>query len=128
MHCFSLNVYAVYPFISSSFLRPVKHLILTSRRLTRLKLVQVPSTDSQASLVVVHALAELVDVVRACAGALHLRDGAVGGLVLCGELGGCGGRGFGRRGAAATEPAADSVADRGSDCYTAGRMSVINLI
>jgi hypothetical protein len=102
------------------------HLVLTSRRLTRLKLVQIPSTDGQASLVVIHALAELVDVVRACARALHLRDGAVGRLVLRGELGGCGGRGFGGRGAAATEPAADCVADGGSDCYTAGRVLVID--
>jgi hypothetical protein len=40
-------------------------LVLTSRLLARLELVQVPSADGQAALVVVHALAEGVDVVRA---------------------------------------------------------------
>lgn len=83
-------------------------LVLASSRLARLQLIEVPSTDSQAALVLVHALAELVDVVCASAGLRHLRGSRI--LVLLGELGVLGG-GFGGGRGAATEPAADGVAD-----------------
>jgi hypothetical protein len=63
-------------------------LVLTGGGLACLELVQVPSTDSQAALVLVHALAEVVDVGATCAGRLHLG----GALVLLGEVGGLGRR------------------------------------
>jgi hypothetical protein len=59
------------------------HLVLTSRSLARLELIQVPPTDSQATLVLVHALAEVVDVSATRTGRLHL----CGVLVLLGEVG-----------------------------------------
>ena len=89
-------------------------LVLTSSLLASLQLIQVPSANRQATLVLVHAGAELLDVSRARARRLHL----CGALVLLCEfgvlgrsLGGCGGR-------AAAEEAADGVADGGSDCDT----------
>lgn len=90
-------------------------LILPRSRLARLELIQVPPADGKASLVLVHALAEVIDVGRA--------DAALGRgvdlLVLLGEVVVLG-RGLGGRGGgAAGEPAADGVADRGADCYTA---------
>jgi hypothetical protein len=96
--------------LSTSSFQYTSSLVLTSRRLTRLELVKIPSTDSQTALVVIHALAEALDVVCARTSlSLHLSS-CVGGLVLSAELGGLG-RGFsGGRGAAA-EPAADCVAN-----------------
>ena len=58
-------------------------LVLASRGLACLELVKVPSAYGQAALVVVHALAELIDVVCACTGGLHL----CGVLVLLCEVG-----------------------------------------
>jgi hypothetical protein len=94
-------------------------LILASRGLASLELIQVPSTDGQATLVLVHALAEVVDVRRTCASRLHL----CGVLVLLCEFRVLG-RGFGGCGRAATEPAADCVTNRGSDGDTAVVMLV----
>ena len=74
--------------ISSICSIPPTSLVLTSGSLARLELVQVPSADGQAALVLVHALAEVVDVGAACAGRLHL----CGALVLLGEVGGLGRR------------------------------------
>jgi hypothetical protein len=109
--------------VSISRTSPLPHaLVLARRLLARLELVQVPSADGQAALVVVHALAEVVDVGSARAGRGHLGSlrhlGCV--LVGLGELGvlGRGVRG-GRR--AAAEPAADGVANRRTDCDTAVR-------
>jgi hypothetical protein len=93
-------------YTSSSSLR----LVRTSRRLTRLKLIQIPPTDSQTTLVIIHALAEAPNIIRTRRTRLgHLRG--VGGLVLCAELGGLGCCGFRGGGGPATEPAADCVAD-----------------
>jgi hypothetical protein len=64
-------------------------LVLSRGLLTRLELVQVPSTHGQAALVVVHAFAKLVDVVRTSSRLLHLR----GVLVLRCEVGVLGGSG-----------------------------------
>lgn len=99
---------------------PPSTLVLSRGRLARLELVQVPSADGQAALVLVHALAEVIDVSRTRARRLlHLCRG----LVLLGEVGVLG-RGFGGRGRAAAEPAADGVADGGADCDTAARALV----
>jgi hypothetical protein len=89
-------------------------LVLAGCGLACLELVQVPAADGQAALVLVHALAEVVDVARTCAGRLHLCRV----LVLLCEFGVLG-RGVGGGGGAAAEPAADCVADRGSDGDTA---------
>jgi hypothetical protein len=62
-------------------------LVLTSGGLASLKLVQIPSTDCQTSLVLIHTLAERVDVLGAGTG-LRLR-GSVD-LVLLLELGALG--------------------------------------
>jgi hypothetical protein len=97
-------------------------LVRASRRLASLKLIKIPPTNSQTTLVVVHALTEALDVVCARTGLGHLSGRRVGRLVLCAELGGLG-RGFGGGGGAATEPAADCVADGGAYCDTA--MSVL---
>lgn len=95
-------------------------LVLTSRSLASLQLIQVPPADCQATLVLVHALAERVDVLSARPG-LRLRRSVD--LVLLLELGALGRR-LGRRAAATTEPAADGMADGRSDCDTAVEMSV----
>jgi hypothetical protein len=93
-------------------------LILSRRALARLELIQVPPADSKTTLVLIHALSEVVDVGRAgTRRLLHLRRGGV--LVLAGEFRRLGRRFGGSRGAAA-EPAADGVADGGSYCDTAG--------
>ena len=94
------------------------NLVLTGRRLAGLELVQVPATDSQTTLVLVHALAEALDIVRARTRLRHLSRRRVSGLVLGGEFsvlrrGFSGGRGT------ASKPAADCVADGGSYCDTA---------
>jgi hypothetical protein len=62
------------------------NLVLTSRRLAGLELVQVPATDSQTTLVLVHALAEALDIVRARTRLRHLSRRRVSGLVLGGEF------------------------------------------
>lgn len=97
------------------------HLILRSRLLTRLQLIQIPPTNRQTPLVLIHARPEVVDVV----GAHALRGLGVGhrrALVHAVVLGGHW-SGFllllGGSTATAAEPAADGVADRGTDCYTA---------
>jgi hypothetical protein len=90
-------------------------LVRGRRLLARLQLVQVPPADGQVALVLRHAVVEALDVASAGAGRLlallHL-------LVLLREVGVLG-RGLGGRGAA-TEEAADGVADGGADCDTAG--------
>ena len=48
-------------------------LILPSRRLTRLKLIQIPPTNRQAPLILIHALAEIVHVRRTRPTLRHLR-------------------------------------------------------
>jgi hypothetical protein len=93
-------------------------LVLASRRLTRFELVQVPSTDSQTTLVLIHTFAEALDVVCARTGLCHLGGCGVGGLVLGRELGVLG-RSFGGGRGTASEPAADCVADGGTYCDTA---------
>jgi hypothetical protein len=66
--------------IHSSFLFP--NLVLTSSLLTSLELVKVPSADGQTALILVHAFAESVDIVRARARRLvHLCG--VGLVCLC---------------------------------------------
>lgn len=62
-------------------------LVLASRRLTRLELVQVPTTDSQTTLVLIHTFAKALNVVCARAGLRHLGGCGVSGLVLGRELG-----------------------------------------
>ena len=95
-------------------------LVVRSSLLASLELVQVPAADRQATLVLIHALAEVVDVGRANAAALLRR---VVLLVLLGEVGALGrllGGGSGR--AAAAEKTADGVADGGADGNTAVAM------
>lgn len=95
---------------------PIQLLVLTSRSLASLELIQVPPTDSQTTLVLIHTPAEARNILRARPG-LRLR--ACVDLVLALKLGALG-RGLGRRAAAAAEPAADGMTDRGSDGDTAG--------
>lgn len=99
----------------------VAHLVLASSSLASLELVKVPAADGQVALVLVHAAAEVGDVLRAHGGRLVLRvHGDLAVLRL--RYGLVGGRG-GRAGSTA-EPATDGVADRRADCDTAGRVSV----
>lgn len=92
-------------------------LVLRSSLLARLQLIQIPPADGQAALVLIHALAEVVDV-RLAGAALV---GSLALLVLLREVGVLG-RGLGGRGGAAAEEAADGVADGGAYCDTAAEM------
>ena len=104
----SPHLYTHFPTSHSAF-----ELILTSSRLTSLQLIQIPATDRQIALILIHtalevhhlALADfggLVSLIHRVLAVLLLSDGLVDGC-------------FGL-GAAATEPAADCVADGGADC------------
>lgn len=93
----------------------LSHLVLTSSSLTRLQLIQIPPTNRQVPLVLIHTLPEIPHFART-----HLRS-LVGGVldvlalvVLRERLVRGGRRGLVRAGAA-TEEAADGVADRGPD-------------
>jgi hypothetical protein len=99
------------------------NLVLTGRRLAGLELVQVPATDSQTTLVLVHALAEALDIVCARTRLRHLSRRRVSGLVLGGEFSVLR-RGFGGGRGTASKPAADCVADGGSYCDTAVKKRV----
>ena len=110
---FHAHAYAIFPSL----------LVLSSRLLARLELVQVPATDSQTTLVLVHALAEALDIVCARTRLRHLSRRRVSGLVLSGEFSVLR-RGFGGGRGAASKPAADCVADGGSYCDTAVKKRV----
>jgi hypothetical protein len=103
----------------SYFIRIFPHLplslVLTSGGLASLELIQVPAANGQTTLVLVHALAEVVDVSRASTALLLCRGVDA---VLLGELSALG-RCLSRRTAATAEPATDGVANAGSDCDTA---------
>jgi hypothetical protein len=114
--------WAVSPLIPNLACVPLQ-LVLTSRRLAGLELVQVPTTDSQTTLVLVHALAEALNVVRARTRLRHLSRRRVSGLVLGGEFSVLR-RGFGGGRGTASKPAADCVADGGSYCDTAVKKRV----
>lgn len=102
------------PIISST-------LILASGLLACLELVQVPSTDVQASLVVIHALPEVADLSLACAvGALSVVGSLL--LVLLSEVGGLSLLGSGLGGRATGEEPANGMADGGADCYATARI------
>lgn len=102
----------------------IQLLIQSSRLLTRLQLIQVPPTNGQIALVLIHTPLEALHFVsaRRRAGLLLLlcglavRDLSV--LRLLRRRGFLDGRGCA---AAAAEEAADGVADGGADCYAAGR-------
>ena len=102
-------------------------LVLTSRRLAGLELVQVPATDSQTTLVLVHALAEALDIVRARTRLRHLSRRRASGLVLSGEFSVLR-RGFGGGRGTASKPAADCMADGGSYCDTAVQSALVKCI
>jgi len=97
--------------------------ILSSSLLACLELLHIPPTNCHISLILVHALREVLDIRRTWAllcGTLRLRlavvEATVHWLRICvgrARLLGCLLRG------AATEEAADGVADRRADCYTA---------
>lgn len=106
----------LYSYITAALQNPALALVLPSRRLTCLELIQIPPADAQAPLVLIHAPAEAAHVLRAGA-ALRLLARRVD-LVRVLELR-AGGGGLGGRAAAAREPAADGVADRGADCHSA---------
>ena len=103
------------------------NLVLTSRRLAGLELVQVPATDSQTTLVLVHALAEALDIVCARTRLRHLSRRRVSGLVLGGEFSVLR-RGFGGGRGTASKPAADCVADGRSYCDTAVQSALVKCI
>ena len=90
-------------------------LVLAGSGLARLELVKVPAADGQVAMVLVHAAPEVADVLCAHAGSLVL--GVHGGLAVLG----LGERLVSRRSCAGSsaEPAADGVADRGTDSNTA---------
>ena len=100
---------------------------LTSRRLAGLELVQVPATDSQTTLVLVHALAEALVIVCARTRLRHLSRRRVSGLVLGGEFSVLR-RGFGGGRGTASKPAADCVADGRSYCDTAVQSALVKCI
>lgn len=95
---------------------PDQGLILTSSLLTRLQLIQIPATDRQAALILIHALSEIRNLRRT-----RLRLRLLVRLVrsvlflLLREILVVGGR-CGLLGTAAEEPT-DRVADGGADCY-----------
>lgn len=92
-------------------------LILLRGRLTRLQLIQIPPTNRQIALVLIHARLEAADLALADLGRLV---GLVHRVLAVLRLGdGLVGRGL-RSGGAAAEPAADGVPDGGSDCDAAG--------
>lgn len=109
--CFQKQVLAVCN-ISSA------RLVMTRCLLTRLQLVQVPSAYRQRPLILVHALAEIVDVRLADLGSGVVIGVGVGvvvvwvlrGVLVCG-CGFCGLRGT------AAEESADGVADGRAYCY-----------
>lgn len=90
-------------------------LVLTSSRLASLQLIQIPPTDSQTALILIHASLEVVDLRVADPRWLVVLIHAVLAIVLLGDglVGWC------LLGAAAAEEAADRVADAGADCNTA---------
>ena len=103
-------------FIHARYLHCATHficLVPARRRLARLQLVEIPPADGQVAAVLIHTLAEAVDILCAHARRLlvHLRSVCVGGVVVLGS-GLCG------RGASATEETADCMPDRGADCDT----------
>lgn len=94
------------------------YLVLRSRRLTRLQLIQIPPANRQAALVLIHALAKIAHVRVTDLGRLvGLVERVLAVLGLRDRLGGFGGRGGG--GGAAAEEAADGVADGGAYCDAA---------
>ena len=123
MHSLRLSLHTFFPqdYTIRVFLFPYQvsvPLVLAGCRLARLELVQVPTTDSQTTLVLVHALAEALHVICARTRLSHLSGRCISGLVLGGEFGVlrrglCGGRGT------ASKPAADCVANGRSYCDTA---------
>lgn len=113
---YALRFYAFLLFPYSPLMSSCPPLVLAGSLLAGLELVKVPSADVQRALVLVHALAEVVDVRGTCALLLAL----VAAGVVCALLEGRGLRLGGRRAGATTEEATDGVADRGTDCNTAG--------
>jgi hypothetical protein len=96
-------------------------LILASSLLAGLELVQVPATDIQASLVLVHALPEVTNLGLACAiGALSVVGSLL--LVLLSEVGRLSLLGSGFGGRATGEETANGVANGGADCYTTAQI------
>lgn len=97
-------------FLCLEFQGPRPHLVLASCCLTRLELVQVPPTNGQATLILVHALAEALHIV--CAGSRlgHLSGCLAGRLVLCSKFSVLG-RGIGGSRGTATKPSANRMAN-----------------
>lgn len=118
------HIFPPHP-LSPPLIPTTSHLILTRRGLTSLQLIQIPATDIQTPLVLVHACPETLDLVST--------DGR-GGVVLHGSVGLFGGGlrcccGFGwGGGAAAAEETAYGVADGGADCDAAVQISVLDRI
>ncbi len=125
------------PILPSPLPHPIPfHLIRSSRLLTRLQLLQIPTTDAHIPLILIHAPGETLDVggarlvLRAAiAAAIPATRGA---LVLAAVETVVHGLGVGiaallegllvlggRAGGAATKEAADGVADGGADCDAA---------
>ena len=92
---------------------PASDLILTSRRLTSLQLIQIPTTDRQIALVLIHTALEVHHLALADLGGLISLIHPVLAVLLLSD--GLIDRCFGLV-AAAAEPAADCVADGGADC------------
>ena len=90
-------------------------LVGSGSRLASLELVKVPATDGQVALVLVHAAAEVVDVGLADLGGLVAGRGV--GAVVC-RVGGSLALLLNRSRRAATEEAANGVADGRADCDT----------
>lgn len=105
--------------MASSF---ASSLVLSSRSLAGFQLVQVPTANSQITLILIHAVPEVADISRAstvlcrviCSRAT-LPQAAVHGLGRGRSLLRLSGS-AGRR--TAREKASDGVSDRGTDCYT----------
>lgn len=78
------TIYSIPPLHPSPC--PSHPLILAGSSLAGLELVEIPSANVQAALVLVHALPEVTDLGLASATLAVV----VGGLVLLGKIGGCG--------------------------------------
>lgn len=122
MQMFFLCVHTGCPSSSTVFANTIAFslpLIRACRSLAGLELIQVPSTDGQISLILVHAPLEPLHFVSANCRTLLL---LLGGILICllcflSLLRGCGLLHWSA--ASATKETADGMTDGGADCYTA---------
>lgn len=111
-----LPMYTSSPIVyHPSIVHQTTRLVLTRSLLAHLKLIQIPSTNIQITILLIHTLLELSDLRLALRCSLIVLIHCIlSGLILSNSL-------ISRRSClrASSKPAADCVADAGADCYTA---------